>query len=40
MRLLMQAGMNFLEVFIFLKDIMGNTSYKIMIDDIIEAINR
>jgi len=40
MRLLMQSGMNFLEVFIFLKDIMGNTSYKMMIDDIIEAINR
>ena len=36
----MQSGMNFLEVFLFLKDIMGNISYKIMIDDIIAAINR
>lgn len=40
MRLLMQSWMNFLEVFIFLKDIMGNSSYKIMIEDIIAAINR
>lgn len=40
MRLLMEAWMNFLEVFEFLKDIMGNTSYKIAIDDIIGAINR
>lgn len=40
MRLLMQAGMNFLEVFTFLRDIMGNTSYKIMIDDVIASINR
>lgn len=40
MRLLMEAGMNFLEVFIFLKDIMGNLSYKMMIEDIIAAINR
>jgi hypothetical protein len=36
----MEAGMNFLEVFIFLKDIMSNLSYKVMIDDIIAAINR
>lgn len=40
MRLLMQSWMNFLEVFLFLKDIMGNVSYKIMIEDIIAAINR
>lgn len=40
MRLLMEAGMNFLEVFVFLKDIMTNLSYKVMIDDIISAINR
>jgi len=40
MRLLMEAWMNFLEVFEFLKDIMGNLSYKYMIDDIIRAINR
>lgn len=40
MRLLMDAGMNFLEVFIFLKDIMTNLSYKMMIEDIIDAINR
>lgn len=40
MRLLMEAGMNFLEVFIFLRDIMGNLSYKTMIDDIITGINR
>lgn len=40
MRLLMQSWMNFLEVFIFLKEIMSNISYKIMIDDIIAAINR
>lgn len=40
MRLLMEAGMNFLEVFIFLKDIMTNLSYKMMIEDIIAAINR
>lgn len=40
MRLLMQSGMNFLEVFLFLKDIMWNMSYRIMIDDIIAAINR
>lgn len=36
----MEAGMNFLEVFEFLRDIMGNLSYKYMIDDIIRAINR
>jgi len=36
----MEAGMNFLEVFIFLRDIMGNLSYKTMIDDIITGINR
>ncbi|USN55284.1 MAG: hypothetical protein H6765_01445 [Candidatus Peribacteria bacterium] len=35
MRLLMEAGMNFLDVFIFLKDIMPNMSYKEAIDDII-----
>jgi len=40
MRLLMEAGMNFLEVFIFLRDIMGNLAYKTMIDDIISGINR
>lgn len=40
MRLLMEAGMNFLEVFQFLKSIMGNLSYQEMIDDIIWAINR
>lgn len=40
MRLLMDAGMNFLEVFIFLRDIMGNLSYKTMIDDIIAGINK
>lgn len=40
MRLLMQAGMNFLEVFLFLRDIMSNSSYKLMIDDVIVAINR
>lgn len=40
MRLLMEAGMNFLEVFIFLRDIMGNLSYKTMIDDIITGINK
>ncbi len=40
MRLLMESGMNFLEVFIFLRDIMGNLSYKVMIDDIIAGINR
>lgn len=40
MRLLMEAGMNFLEVFIFLRDIMWNLSYKTMIDDIITGINR
>lgn len=40
MRLLMEAGMNFLDVFIFLKDIMPNMSYKEAIDDIIWAINR
>lgn len=32
--------MNFLQVFIFLRDIMGNLSYKEAIDDIIGAINR
>lgn len=36
----MEAWMNFLDVFIFLRDIMWNLSYKEMIDDIIEAINR
>jgi len=40
MRLLMQSGMNFLEVFLFLRDIMSNLSYKVMIDDVIAAINR
>ena len=36
----MQSGMNFLEVFLFLRDIMSNLSYKVMIDDVIAAINR
>lgn len=36
----MEAGMNFLEVFIFLRDIMSNIAYKEAIDDIIAAINR
>ena len=40
MRLLMQAGMNFLDVFVFLSEIMENITYKEMIDDIIGAINR
>jgi len=40
MRLLMDSWMNFLEVFEFLKTIMTNLSYKVMIDDIIGAINR
>ncbi len=40
MRLLMEAWMNFLEVFIFLRDIMSNLSYKTMIDDIITGINK
>ncbi len=40
MKLLMEAGMNFLEVFLFLKDIMGNLTYKQMLDDIIAGINR
>lgn len=40
MRLLMQSWMNFMDVFIYLKDIMGNLSYKDMIEHIIEAINR
>lgn len=40
MRLLMEAGMNFLEVFMFLRDIMENLSYKAMIDDIINGINK
>ena len=40
MRLLMQSGMNFLEVFLFLRDIMSNLSYKVMIVDVIAAINR
>lgn len=40
MRLLMQAGMNFLDVFIFLREIMANITYKEMIDDIIGAVNR
>ncbi len=40
MRLLMESWMNFVEVFVFLRDIMWNLSYKRMIDDIIGAINR
>jgi type IV pilus assembly protein PilC len=36
----MEAGMNFLDVFIFLREIMSNLSYKEAIDDIIGAINR
>jgi hypothetical protein len=40
MKLLMEAGMNFLEVFLFLRDIMGNLSYKQMIDDVIAGINK
>lgn len=40
MRLLMQAGMNFLDVFIFLREIMANITYKEAIDDVIGAINR
>jgi len=40
MKLLMSAGMSFLEVFTYLKDIMGNLSYKEMLDDIIAGINR
>lgn len=40
MRLLMDSWMNFLEVFQFLKTIMTNYSYKVMIDDVIWAINR
>lgn len=36
----MQAGMNFLDVFVFLREIMENITYKEMIDDIIGAINR
>lgn len=40
MKLLMEAWMNFLEVFLFLRDIMENLSYKAMIDDVIAAINR
>lgn len=40
MKLLMDSWMNFLEVFEFLKTIMPNYSYKVMIDDIIWAINR
>lgn len=40
MKLLMSAGMNFVQVFEFLKDIMPNLSYKQMLDDIIAGINR
>ncbi len=40
MKLLMSAWMSFIQVFTFLKDIMGNLSYKQMLDDIIAGINR
>lgn len=40
MKLLMEAWMNFLEVFLFLKDIMSNLTYKQMIDDVISWINK
>ncbi len=40
MKLLMSAWMSFLQVFTFLKDIMGNLSYKQMLDDIISGINK
>jgi type IV pilus assembly protein PilC len=40
MRLLLEAWMNFLEVFEFLQTIMTNESYKVMISDVIDSINR
>ena len=40
MRLLLEAWMNFLEVFEFLKTIMTNSSYKTAIEDVIDSINK
>ncbi len=40
MKLLMSAWMNFVEVFTFLKEIMGNLQYKQMLEDIIAWVNR